>query len=184
MKKTLLSFLLITFFAMQGISQSKHTFAIADGAFRYDGKPVQIHSGEMHFARIPKEYWRHRLKMLRAMGMNTVATYVFWNHHETSPGVWDFKTGNRDIREFVKTAQQEGLMVILRPGPYACAEWEFGGYPWWLQNDKNMVIRSKNQNFLDSCKTYINQLVNQVKDLQITQCGTIIMVQGENEFGS
>jgi len=184
MKKIFLSFLLLTFCALQGICQSKHTFAITDGAFQYDGKPVQIHSGEMHFARIPKEYWRHRLKMLRAMGMNTVATYVFWNHHETSPGVWDFKTGNRDIREFVKTAQQEGLMVILRPGPYACAEWEFGGYPWWLQNDKNMVIRSKNQNFLDSCKTYINQLVNQVKDLQITHGGPIIMIQAENEFGS
>lgn len=184
MKKTFLLLLLATFCVLQGICQSKHTFAITDGAFQYDGKPVQIHSGEMHFARIPKEYWRHRLKMLRAMGMNTVATYVFWNHHETSPGVWDFKTGNRDIREFIKTAQQEGLMVILRPGPYACAEWEFGGYPWWLQKDKDMVIRSKNQKFLDSCKVYINQLVNQVKDLQITHGGPVIMVQAENEFGS
>ncbi|MDB5090056.1 MAG: beta-galactosidase, partial [Mucilaginibacter sp.] len=83
MRKIFLSFLLVAFCALQGICQSKHTFAIADGAFQYDGKPVQIHSGEMHFARIPKEYWRQRLQMLRAMGMNTVATYVFWNHHET-----------------------------------------------------------------------------------------------------
>lgn len=184
MKKILLSLLLLTLTISQVFSQAKHSFKIADGNFIYDGKPIQIHSGEMHFARIPKAYWKQRLQMLRAMGMNTVATYVFWNHHEVSPGVWDFKTDNRDIREFVKTAQQEGLMVILRPGPYACAEWEFGGYPWWLQNDKQLVIRSKNERFLDSCKTYINQLMGQVKDLQITHGGPIIMVQAENEFGS
>ncbi|HEX8019946.1 beta-galactosidase [Mucilaginibacter sp.] len=184
MKKTFLSLLLLTLITSQVFSQAKHSFKIADGSFIYDGKPIQIHSGEMHFARIPKAYWKQRLQMLRAMGMNAVATYVFWNHHETSPGVWDFKTENRDIREFVKTAQQEGLMVILRPGPYACAEWEFGSYPWWLQNDKQLVIRSKNDRFLDSCKTYINQLMGQVKDLQITHGGPIIMVQAENEFGS
>lgn len=184
MKKTLLSLLLLTLVTSQVFSQAKHSFKIADGNFIYDGKPIQIHSGEMHFARIPKAYWKQRLQMLHAMGMNAVATYVFWNHHEISPGVWDFKTENRDIREFVKTAQQEGWMVILRPGPYACAEWEFGGYPWWLQNDKQLVIRSKNDRFLDSCKTYINQLMGQVKDLQITHGGPIIMVQAENEFGS
>ncbi|QTE38418.1 beta-galactosidase [Mucilaginibacter gossypii] len=184
MKKTLLSLLLLTLIISQVFSQAKHSFKIAEGNFIYDGKFIQIHSGEMHFARIPKAYWKQRLQMLRAMGMNAVATYVFWNHHEVSPGVWDFKTDNRDIREFVKTAQQEGLMVILRPGPYACAEWEFGGYPWWLQNDKQLVIRSKNERFLDSCKTYINQLMGQVKDLQITHGGPIIMVQAENEFGS
>jgi len=184
MKKILLSLLLLTLIISQAFSQAKHSFKIADGNFIYDEKPIQIHSGEMHFARIPKAYWKQRLQMLKAMGMNAVATYVFWNHHEVSPGVWDFKTDNRDIREFVKTAQQEGLMVILRPGPYACAEWEFGGYPWWLQNDKQLVIRSKNDRFLDSCKTYINQLMGQVKDLQITHGGPIIMVQAENEFGS
>lgn len=150
----------------------------------YDGRAIQIHSGEMHFARVPKEYWRHRLQMIKAMGLNTVATYVFWNYHETAPGVWDFKTGNKNIREFIKTAQAVGLMVILRPGPYACAEWEFGGYPWWLVKEKSLVIRSYNKAFLDSCKTYINELAQQVKDLQITKGGPIIMVQAENEFGS
>jgi len=184
MRKIILSLVSIVLIALNGFCQSKHTFSISDGAFQYDGKPIQIHSGEMHFARIPKEYWRQRLKMLRALGMNTVATYVFWNYQETSPGVWDFKTGNHDVREFIKTAQQEGLMVILRPGPYVCAEWEFGGYPWWLQRDKDMEIRSKNGKFLDSCKVYINKLAEQVKDLQITHGGPIIMVQAENEFGS
>jgi len=181
-------FLVLSFFFLFAIyssfAQQKHTFQIKDGNFLYDGKPIQIHSGEMHFARVPEAYWRQRLKMIKAMGLNTVATYVFWNYHETSPGVWDFKTGNKNISKFIKTAQEEGLMVILRPGPYACAEWEFGGYPWWLQKEKSLVIRSYNQPFLDSCKTYIDHLAAQVKDLQITHGGPVIMVQAENEFGS
>lgn len=162
----------------------KHTFEIKGGEFVYDGKPIKIHSGEMHFARIPKEYWHHRLQMLKAMGMNTVASYVFWNYHETAPGVWDFKSDNRNIREFVQAAQQEGMLVILRPGPYACAEWEFGGYPWWLQKNKELEIRTFNQPFLDSCRIYINKLAEQVKDLEVSKGGPIIMVQAENEFGS
>ncbi len=165
-------------------AQQKHTFEIKDGQFVYDGKATQIHSGEMHYARIPREYWRHRLKMIKAMGLNTVATYVFWNHHNTAPGVWDFKTGNRNLIEYLKTAQEEGLFVILRPGPYACAEWEFGGYPWWLQKNQNLVIRANNQPFLDSCKVYINKLAAQVKDMQASKGGPIIMTQVENEFGS
>ena len=175
---------LFLIFIITSFAQQKHTFEIKDGNFVYDGKPIQIHSGEMHFARVPKPYWRQRLQMMKAMGLNTVATYVFWNYQEPSPGVWDFKTDNRNIAEFIKTAQEVGLFVILRPGPYACAEWEFGGYPWWLQKEKDLVIRSYNKPFLDSCKTYINHLGAQVKDLQITYGGPIIMVQVENEFGS
>jgi beta-galactosidase len=183
MKKLfLLPFFLLLITA--SFAQPKHTFEIKDGNFVYDGKPIQIHSGEMHFARVPKAYWKQRLEMIKAMGLNTVASYVFWNYQETAPGVWDFKTGNRNIREFIKTAQQVGLFVILRPGPYACAEWEFGGYPWWLQKEKDLVIRSNNKPFLDSCRIYINHLAEQVKDLQITHGGPIIMVQAENEFGS
>ena len=101
------------------------------GAFLIDGKPFQIISGEMHYLRIPPEYWRERLMMARAMGLNTVATYVFWNMHEPKPGVFDF-SGGADLARFVKTAREVGLYVIIRPGPYACAEWEFGGYPSWL----------------------------------------------------
>lgn len=104
-----------------------HDFRIANGAFLLDGKPFQIISGELHYARIPREYWRHRLKMAKAMGLNTVATYVFWNYHEVRPGVFDFHTGNRDLAAFIRIAQEEGLWVILRPGPYVCAEWDFGG---------------------------------------------------------
>jgi beta-galactosidase len=175
---------LFLFICHTGFSQAKHTFEIKDGNFVYDGKPIQIHSGEMHFARVPKPYWRQRLKMMKAMGLNTVATYVFWNYQETAPGIWDFKTESRDVAEFIKIAQEEGLMVILRPGPYACAEWEFGGYPWWLQKNKDLVIRNNNKALLDSCRVYIDQLAGQVKNLQITHGGPIIMVQAENEFGS
>lgn len=164
--------------------KTTHTFTIANGNFLYDGKPTQIHSGEMHYARVPAPYWRHRLQMMKAMGLNTVTTYVFWNHHETSPGKWDWTSGNHNLREFIKTAGEEGLMVILRPGPYCCAEWEFGGYPWWLAKAKGLVIRTDNKPFLDSCRVYINQLASQVRDLQVTKGGPVVMVQAENEFGS
>jgi Beta-galactosidase len=184
MKKVFLSLLLLVTLMVATFAQQKHTFEIKDGNFMYDGKVIQIHSGEMHFARVPKEYWKQRLQMIKAMGLNTVCTYVFWNYHESAPGVWDFKTDNRNIEEFIKLAGAEGLMVILRPGPYACAEWEFGGYPWWLQKEKSLVIRSYNQPFLDSCRNYISRLAEQVKNLQITKGGPIIMVQAENEFGS
>jgi beta-galactosidase len=161
-----------------------HSFEIRDGSFMLDGKSIQIHSGEMHYARIPKPYWRHRLKMMKAMGLNAVATYVFWNYHETAPGVWDFKSGNKDVAEYIKTAQEEGLFVILRPGPYVCAEWEFGGYPWFLANVPGMVIRGNNEQYLAATKAYFKALYGQVKNLLVTNGGPIIMVQGENEFGS
>ena len=111
-----------------------HSFRADNGQFLLDGKPFRIISGEMHYARIPREYWRDRLRMAKAMGLNTVTTYVFWNAHEPRPGVYDF-SGNLDVAEFVREAQQEGLYVILRPGPYSCAEWEFGGFPAWLLKD-------------------------------------------------
>lgn len=187
--KRLLLFLILLSFAVYAGAQSKaarakHTFAIANGNFLYDGKPIQIHSGEMHYSRIPKSYWRHRLKMMKAMGLNAVATYVFWNYHETAPGVWDFKTGNRNVAEYIRIAQEEGLFVILRPGPYVCAEWEFGGYPWFLQKVPGMVIRGDNEPYLRATKAYFTALYGQVKDLLISNGGPIVMVQGENEFGS
>ncbi|OQP61326.1 beta-galactosidase [Niastella vici] len=166
------------------MAQTAHTFEVKGSQFLYDNKPVQIHSGEMHYARIPAPYWRHRLKMMKAMGLNTVATYVFWNFHNPAPGVWDFSTGSHNLAEFLRIAKEEELFVILRPGPYACAEWEFGGYPWWLLKDSNLVIRAYNQPFLDSCKVYINKLAEQTKNFLVSKGGPIIMVQVENEFGS
>lgn len=158
-------------------------FEIKDGNFVLNGKPTPIISGEMHYPRIPHEYWRHRMKMLKGLGLNTVATYVFWNAHETAPGVWDF-TGDKNLAEYIKIAGEEGLNVILRPGPYVCAEWEFGGYPWWLQNVEGMEVRRDNKAFLDATKRYIDRLYKEVGHLQATKGGPIIMVQCENEFGS
>lgn len=183
-KLFLLLSMLLTSWEMYGSGASRHTFTIENGNFLYDGKAIQIRSGELHYARVPSAYWHHRLRMMKAMGLNAVATYVFWNYQETSPGVWDWKTGSHNLRGFVKAAAEEGLMVILRPGPYCCAEWEFGGYPWWLQKVKGLVIRSDNGPFLDSCRVYLNQLAGQVRDLQITHGGPVMMVQAENEFGS
>ncbi len=175
---------LVVLTSCQTREQQEGGFTIANGEFRQDGKAIKIHSGEMHYERIPKAYWRHRLQMLKAMGLNTVATYVFWNYHETAPGVWDFETGNKDLAEYIRTAGEEGLYVILRPGPYVCAEWEFGGYPWWLQNNPDLVIRSNNEAFLDSCENYLLHLHAEIDGLFANQGGPIIMVQAENEFGS
>ncbi|SBV98541.1 Beta-galactosidase [uncultured Dysgonomonas sp.] len=176
-------FILLFVFSIGSFAQKKHTFEIKNGDFVYDGKPVRIISGEMHYPRIPHQYWRHRMQMLKAMGLNAVATYVFWNIHEPEPGKWDF-TGDKNLAEYIKIAGEEGLMVILRPGPYVCAEWEFGGYPWWLQNVEGLELRRDNEQFLKYTQLYINRLYKEVGNLQITKGGPIVMVQAENEFGS
>jgi beta-galactosidase len=181
--RTLVSCLLVVILFSPVAAQSPHTFKIGHGQFLLDGKPFQIISGEMHFARIPQEYWRDRLHMAKAMGLNTIATYVFWNYHEPEPGKFNF-AGNADVAQFVKTAKEEGLWVIVRPSPYACAEWEFGGYPWWLLKEKGLKVRSKDPRFIELSTRYFNQLGKQLTPLQITRGGNIIMVQLENEYGS
>ena len=193
MKKILILFLSTVFLLIadrsplsaqaSSLKPQTHTFALADSVFLLDGKPFQMISGEMHAPRIPREYWRARMKMAKAMGLNTVGTYVFWNAHEPMPGKYDFK-GNNDIAEFVKIAGEEGLFVVLRPSPYVCAEWEFGGYPWWLLKDKTMKVRSEDPKFLTAYKNYIDQVAKQLAPLQVTHGGNILMVQFENEYGS
>ena len=160
-----------------------HTFQLGDDAFLLDNKPFQIISGEMHYPRVPREAWRQRMKMAKAMGLNTIGTYVFWNLHEPQKGVFDF-AGNNDVAEFVKIAQEEGLWVILRPSPYVCAEWEFGGYPYWLEKEKGLVVRSKETQYLDEYRKYIMQVGKQLAHLQVNHGGNILMVQIENEYGS
>ncbi|MGB9031659.1 MAG: beta-galactosidase family protein [Acidobacteriaceae bacterium] len=169
--------------AIRPAGTEQHSFRAADGQFLLDGKPFRIVSGEMHYARIPREYWRDRLRMAKAMGLNTVTTYVFWNAHEPRPGVYDF-SGNLDVAEFVREAQQEGLYVILRPGPYSCAEWEFGGFPAWLLKDSTMVVRSRNPQFLAAARAWLLRLGREVAPLQIGNGGPILAVQVENEYGS
>jgi beta-galactosidase len=181
--KRIVVILLGVLLSINGIASTNHTFEIKGGHFVHNGKIIQIHSGEFHYERVPHEYWRHRLQMMRAMGLNTVATYVFWNFHEPEQGEWSFK-GDHDLAAFIRTAGEEGLMVILRPGPYACAEWEYGGFPYWLQNIPNLQVRRDNEPFLRLTQEYFNHLYAQVKDLLVTKGGPLIMLQCENEFGS
>ena len=162
--------------------KADHTFTLGDSAFLLDGKPFQIISAELHYPRVPKEAWRDRMRQAKAMGINTIGTYVFWNLHEPQKGVFDF-SGNNDIAAFVKTAWEEGLWVILRPSPYVCAEWEFGGYPYWLQNEKGLVVRSKEPTYLKEYQDYIMQVGKQLASLQINHGGNVLMVQVENEYG-
>jgi beta-galactosidase len=163
--------------------QPTHSFMLGDSAFLLDGKPFQMISGEIHYPRVPREAWRQRMRMAKAMGLNTVGTYVFWNVHEPQKGIYDF-TGNNDIAAFVKMAQQEGLWVVLRPSPYVCAEWEFGGYPYWLQNEEGLTVRSKESAYISAYKKYINEIGKQLAPLQVNHGGNILMVQIENEYGS
>jgi beta-galactosidase len=165
-----------------------HTFAVEGSQFTLDGKPFQIISGEMHYARIPRAYWRQRLRMARAMGLNTISTYVFWNLSEPRPGVYDF-TGNNDVAEFIREAQQEGLYVILRPGPYICAEWDFGGYPPWLlksdsNGDHSLIVRSSDPKYVAIADRWIKRVGEELAPLQIGNGGPILLVQVENEYGS
>lgn len=164
-------------------AQSKHQFTLGDKDFLLDGKPFQMISGELHYPRIPREAWRDRMKMAKAMGLNTIGTYVFWNLHEPQKRQFDF-SGNNDIVEFIKIAQQEGLWVILRPSPYVCAEWEFGGYPYWLENEDGLVVRSKNTQYLSEYESYIRELGKRLSPYQVNHGGNILMVQIENEYGS
>jgi beta-galactosidase len=151
--------------------------------FELDGKPFQIISGAIHSARVPRAYWRDRLRKARAMGLNTVETYVFWNVHEQSPGKFDF-SGQNDIAEFVREAQQEGLFVILRPGPYVCAEWDFGGLPAWLLREPGMEVRTSNPAFIAAASRWLHRLGQELAPLQSADGGPIIAVQVENEYGS
>ena len=162
---------------------AKPTFTISDSEFLLNGKPFLIKAGEMHPSRVPHEYWADRLKMIHAMGLNTVSIYVFWNAHEPREGEFNF-TGDADIAQFVRLAQKEGLWVILRPGPYCCAEWEFGGYPYWLLKEHDLKVRSQDPRFLAAAEKYMKKLGEQLAPLQITHGGPIIMVQVENEYGS
>jgi beta-galactosidase len=161
----------------------QHTFALSDSTFMLDNKPFQIISGEIHYPRVPRAAWRQRMKMAKAMGLNTIGTYVFWNLQEPEKNKFDF-SGNNDIAAFVRIAKEEGLWVILRPSPYVCAEWEFGGYPYWLQNEKGLEVRSKEKQYLKEYETYIKAIGKQLAPLQINHGGNILMVQVENEYGS
>jgi beta-galactosidase len=158
-------------------------FAVGPHDFLLDGKPLQIRCGEMHFARVPREYWSHRLKTIKAMGLNTVCAYLFWNYHEWREGKYDW-AGQRDAAEFCRQAAQEGLYVILRPGPYACAEWEMGGLPWWLlKQPGDAFLRTRSPAYLEPARRWLKEVGRALAGQQISRGGPILMVQVENEYG-
>lgn len=159
------------------------TFTVGDKTFLLNGKPFVVKAAELHYPRIPRPYWEHRIKMCKALGMNTVCLYVFWNIHEQQEGKFDF-TGNNDVAEFCRLAQRNGLYVIVRPGPYVCAEWEMGGLPWWLLKKKDIRLRELDPYFMERVKLFERKVGEQLASLTIQNGGPIIMVQVENEYGS
>jgi beta-galactosidase len=165
------------------VNNISHTFTVGGNQFLMDGKPFQVISGEMHYPRVPRAYWPDRFRKARAMGLNTITTYVFWNVHEPRPGVYDF-SGQNDIAEFIREAQAEGLNVIVRPGPYICGEWELGGYPSWLLKDRSLVLRSSDPKYTAAVHTWLMRLGQEIKPLLAKNGGPIIAVQLENEYGS
>lgn len=153
------------------------------GKFYLDGKPFRILSGAMHYFRVMPEYWQDRMRKMKACGLNTVETYVSWNLHEDTPGNFNFD-GILNIRKFIELAHQEGLYVILRPGPYICSEWDFGGMPAWLLKDPNMKVRTNYPGYKEAADRFFSKLIPLVADLQHTDGGPIIAVAVENEYGS
>lgn len=156
-------------------------FEIRD-AFYLNGQPFKILSGAIHYFRIDPDDWYHSLFNLKALGFNTVETYVPWNAHEPHKGQFDF-SGRLDIERFIQTAQSLGLYMIVRPSPFICAEWEFGGLPAWLL-EENMRIRSSDPAFIKTVSQYYDRLLGILTRYQVDQGGPILMMQVENEYGS
>lgn len=158
-------------------------FTAGKGTFLLNGQPFIVKAAEVHYPRIPRAYWDHRIKMCKALGMNTLCLYVFWNIHEQKEGEFDF-TGQNDVAAFCRLAQQNGMYVIVRPGPYVCAEWEMGGLPWWLLKKKDIRLREQDPYFMERVRIFEEKVAEQLTPLTIQNGGPIIMVQVENEYGS
>jgi beta-galactosidase GanA len=162
----------------------KHTFALGTSDFLLDDQPYQIIAGEMHPARIPVEYWRQRIQMAKAMGCNTISVYIFWNYHESEEGVYDFENGNHNLKEFFKLVLEEDMWLIVRPGPYVCAEWELGGIPPYLLRIPDIKLRCMDPRYMAAAERYIGRLAEEIKPFMITNGGNMLLLQIENEYGS
>jgi beta-galactosidase len=182
--KPVLLIILAFYFSAGTSAQQKHIFSFDKNDFLLDGKPFRFISGEMHPARIVREYWRNRIQMAKAMGCNTIAAYVFWNYKESVPGVFDFRSTNHDVAAFIRLCQEEKMWVLLRPGPYTCAEWDFGGLPSYLLKTPDIKIRCMDTRFMHAVKRYIDRLSQEIRPLLCTNGGPVIMIQIENEYGS
>ncbi|MFC3651508.1 beta-galactosidase [Dyella humi] len=162
-----------------------HRFALQGHDFVLDGTRFQVRSGEMHPARIPASYWRHRIRMAKAMGLNTIALYVMWNYLEREPGVFDFTSERRDFVAFIKLCQEEGMWVYLRPGPYICGEWDMGGLPPYLLRNKAIKLRDRHDpDYMAAVQRYIAAVAPKIAPLMVDAGGPILMLQVENEYSS
>ena len=159
------------------------TFEIGNVAFLLNDEPFTIASGALHYFRIPKEYWRDRLLKLKACGFNTVETSIAWNCHQKNEDAFDF-SDNNNIEEFLDIAAELGLYAIVKPGPYICADWEFGGFPWWLLKYDDIELRCMNERYLGFVDKYFDELIPRLANHLITKGGNVILVQVENEYGS
>ena len=182
-KKIITLLMLILTVGAAAREKSGGTFECGKGTFLLNGKPFVVKAAEVHYPRIPRPYWEHRIRMCKALGMNTLCLYVFWNIHEQQKDQFDF-TGNNDVAEFCRLAQKNGMYVIVRPGPYVCAEWEMGGLPWWLLKKKDIRLRERDPFFMERVKIFEQKVGEQLAPLTIQNGGPIIMIQVENEYGS
>ena len=175
---------MLLMFASSAMAAPKNeTFSVGDKTFLLNGKPFVVKAAEVHYPRIPRPYWEHRIKMCKSLGMNAVCIYIFWNIHEQQEGQFDF-SGNNDVAEFCRLAQKNGMYVIVRPGPYVCAEWEMGGLPWWLLKKKDIRLREQDPYFMERVKIFEQKVGEQLAPLTLKNGGPIIMIQVENEYGS
>lgn len=158
-------------------------FEIKENGFFIDGKPFRLFSGAMHYFRVLPEYWDDRFRKMRAAGFNGIETVMCWNLHEPKEGEFDF-SGMLDIVKFINTAAKYGMYVIIRPGPYTCGEWDFGGFPAWLLKDKNLRLRCDNEKYMAKVEKYFKKVFSLLAPLQITNGGNLIAMQIENEYGS
>ncbi len=183
MKKIIFLIGLLAILTSSCNNNAKGTFEVGQNTFLLNGEPFVVKAAELHYPRIPQEYWEHRIQMTKALGMNTICLYIFWNIHEPEEGQFDF-TGNNDVAAFCRLARKHGMHVIVRPGPYVCAEWEMGGLPWWLLKKSDIKLRDNDPYFLERTRLFMNEVSKQLADLQITRGGNIIMFQVENEYGA
>lgn len=159
-------------------------FEIGSDAFLLDSAPFRVISGALHYFRVHPAHWRDRIRLARAMGLNTIETYVPWNEHEPRPGVYVTDDPTLDLARFLEIVAEEGMFAIVRPGPYICAEWDGGGLPGWLLADPDVRMRSTDARFLEPAKRYLNHVLGIVAPLQVDDGGPVILVQVENEYGA
>jgi beta-galactosidase len=189
--RTVIAFLVFGYIAVNAPAQSvtsivpdgkPHKFEARDHQFFIDGQPTMLVAGEMHFGRVQPDDWDTRIKQAKAMGLNAVSFYLFWNMCEPKEGKFNF-TGMTDVRRVLKLCEKNGMWAILRPGPYCCAEIEYGGIPWWTLKYPDVKIRTSDPRWLEWCRRYLKEVYKQVGDLQLSKGGPLLMVQIENEYG-